>query len=233
MCSINEAFQSSFVMGGGDSGGFTRAEDDTKRHKKRRKAILPPEPAVIEPDRPANRPLAAAELLTGNTTTPESAILNAYDVDNSGYFPHPTTDSRDENVYKLDPDWATVFNSVQTPIWIKERIQPEKEKPKESPTPIDGQSTLWQSIQSPVTGTTGTTGTQIADLQRRLDSMFAKLDELEQSRSQSAHLEILMFILGGLLLIFILDIFVKQGTRIAIMLSNHVATMTTNVAIRN
>lgn len=226
MCSINEAFQSQFDNE--STGGFARV--DEKRIKKRRKTIMPAEPAVIEPDRPANRSMDSAQLLTGNSaSSSESALLNAYDVDNTGYFPHPTNDLKDDNIYKLDPDWASVFNNANTPDWIKDKIQHNSAKPTravDTPSPwIDGKPTLWQNIQPTniSTNVTNNINTQIDDIQRRLDSMFSKLDELDESRSQSAHLEILMFILGGLFLLFILDVLVKQGARIAIMLGNQVA----------
>ncbi len=113
MCSIEEAF----AMFGDEP----TARSERKRRKRR---LLPPEPAVIEPDRPAHRPKAPAEVLGRRenhdepfTDTP-SAMLSALDV--GPYSPHPSSDVDSETVYNLEPDWTKPFNNTSAPDWIKE-----------------------------------------------------------------------------------------------------------------
>jgi hypothetical protein len=56
-------------------------------------------------------------------------------------------------------------------------------------------------------------------LESRLDKLFDKLEAVEKSRSESNHIEIILFILGGLFLILMLDLLVKQGTRACMMVA--------------
>jgi hypothetical protein len=198
--------------------------NDNKKRKKRR-GVLPPEPLVIEPDRPAHRPLPAAELLGGKPTentesTSISEMLNA--AETSNYFPHPSVDTSDETVYKLEPDWAKAFNADSAPSWIKERMPQRSAETPLVPSPwLDGASTLWQKIPDSMKNTPGlrdaekaATG-RIDDLQKKLDAMFQKLNDLESTRAESNHIEIILFVLGGIFLLLLLDILVKQGTQAA------------------
>jgi hypothetical protein len=216
MCSLEEAFTT-----------FTDPEprnDDKKRRKKRKV----PEPLVIEPDRPAHRPLPPAELLGGTPTeyrssTSGSDMLNAVDSD---YFPHPSSDMDDSSVYKLEPDWTQTFNDTSAPDWIKDRMAQRGAETPLVPSPwLDGSSTLWQKIpdsqrtQANLTGAAVAAESRIDDLQRKLDSMFRKMDELETSRAESNHLELILFVLGGIFLLLMLDLLVKQGTQASMMLA--------------
>lgn len=217
MCSLEEAFKTF-----SDDTGDTRNMESEKKKKKRRK-LLPPEQVVIDPDRPAVRPLPEAELL-GTTESYESPMLNAYD--SADYFPHPSSDVKSENVYNLEPDWAKVFNESSAPDWIKERLpRRDSETPLQPTAWMDGAPTLYQSIpdsfqkQFNLNSLKSGAESRVDELQRRLDSMFEKLDEMETGRMQSNHLEIIMFVLGGLLLLLIIDLLVKQGTQASILLA--------------
>lgn len=214
MASLEEVF--------GDWGEEPR--NDNKKRKKRR-GVLPPEPLVIEPDRPAHRRLPAAELLGGkpteNTeTTSISEMLNA--AETSSYFPNPSVDTNDDTVYKLEPDWAKAFNDDSAPSWIKERMPQRNAEAPLVPSPwLDGASTLWQKIPESMKNTPGlreaekaATGRMDA-LQKKLDAMFQKLNDLESTRAESNHIEIILFVLGGIFLLLLLDILVKQGTQAA------------------
>lgn len=192
---------------------------DSKKRKKRR-ATLPPEPAVIEPDRPAHRPLPVAELLGNETSTSFSEMLNA--AESATYFPHPSIDVKDENVYKLEPDWAKSFNDDSAPSWIKERMPQRQTEAPLVPSPwLDGANTLWQKIPESMKNTAGLRAAEAAasgrmdEMQKKLDSMFKKLNDLETSRAESNHIEIILFVLGGIFLLLLLDILVKQGTQAA------------------
>lgn len=234
MCSLEEAFSNFLSDGEGGGGGglvagldeMPRADPERRRKKKRRAALLPPEPAVIEPDRPAHRPPPPPQLLEGSAESAQSAMLNAYDVPND-YFPHPSTDVDTSSVYNLEPDWAKAFNGSSAPDWIKDRMPSRNVETPLIPSPwIDGAPTLWQNVpdglrtQFNLGGAKQTAEARIDDLQHKLDSMFERLDGMETSRNQNTHLEILLFVLGGLFLLLVIDLLVKQGMQATYMLAS-------------
>lgn len=214
MCSLQEAFQ-----------GWAEEPQSRSEKRKKRKAQLPPEPAVIEPDRPAHRPLPPAELLGGSPTentesTSISAMLNA--AEQKDFFPHPSVENKDENVYKLEPDWAKAFHDDSAPAWIKDRMPQRNSEAPLIPAPwMDGAPTLWQRVPSAMKESPGLRAAEdaatnrIDDLQRKLDHMFDKLNDLEVSRSESNHVEIILFVLAGIFMLLLLDLIVKQGTHAA------------------
>jgi hypothetical protein len=227
MCSLQEAFQD------------WNTEESVKQvvsrsQKKKRRAVLPPEPAVIEPDRPGHRQLPAAELLGGAPTentesTSISSMLNA--MESNDYFPHPTVENNDSNVYKLEPDWAKAFDNDSAPSWIKERMPPRYSEAPLIPSPwMDGAPTLWQKVPSAMAHTPGldaaqnAASSQLDSLQKKLDQMFTKLDALETTRAESNHVEIILFVLGGVFLLLLLDLLVKQGTHVAAYMASAGAT---------
>jgi hypothetical protein len=149
-----------------------------------------------------------------------SEMLNA--AETSNYFPHPSVDTSDETVYKLEPDWAKAFNDDSAPSWIKERMPQRSAETPLVPSPwLDGASTLWQKIPESMKNTPGLRDAEKAatgrmdDLQKKLDAMFQKLNDLESTRAESNHIEIILFVLGGIFLLLLLDILVKQGTHAA------------------
>lgn len=237
MCSLEEAFTSFTDTSRNEdqapangSPSLFSLDADKKRRKKRRAMLPPPEPMVIEPDRPAHRPLPPGELLGGSPmsnskSSSESEMLNAFET--ADYFPHPAQDVVDKNVYQLEPDWATAFNNTSVPDWIKNRLPHRENEAPLVPSPwLDGQSTLWQKIgkneqiQADLQGAEVAANERLDDLQRKLDSMFNKLEQMEVTKSESNLLEILLFVLGGIFLILILDILVKQGTQASMIIAS-------------
>ncbi len=222
MCSVEEAY--SMFWQNEES---PRQDGEKKRRKKKR--LLPPEPATIDPDRPAQRRPPPAELLGGipeefSTWSPPSAMLNAYDP--SPDFPHPSSDVNSETAYTLEPDWTKPFNSASAPDWIKERMPKRDAETPLIPSPwMDSQPSLWQSVPDGLRtqfnlGGAKTSAEERADaLERRLNAMFGKLDDLEAGRLANNHMEILMFVLGGVFLILLLDLIVKQGTQATVLLA--------------
>jgi hypothetical protein len=226
MASLDEAYHPAFPQ--------------KERRKKRRQEgfenprLPPPEPSVIEPDRPAHRRLPPAELLGGGpteyTSTPPSQMLNAYDIDTQSpnYFPHPNNDVKNDGFYMLGPDWAKQFDGATVPDWIKQRMASKEAEIPLVPSPwMDGGPTLWQKIPNGraqvydpvVVEAEEKASRQFDQLQSRLDTMFEKLSSMESTRSQSNHVEILMFVLGGIFLLLMLDLLVKQGTRATMLVA--------------
>jgi hypothetical protein len=233
MCSLTEAFNP-FVDPRNEQSVVSQSalfDDPEKKRRKKRRAHLPPEePLVVEPDRPANRPMPPEQILTGsppsNTQTRPSEMLNA--LESAEYFPHPTADSADKNVYKLEPDWATAFQNLPTPDWIQSKLPKENTEnmaPLVSPSPwMDGMPTLWQKVpkhqQNQINlSDLGVGNSRLDNFQQRLDEMFKKLESMENSKTGSNLPEILLFVLGGIFLILLLDILVKQGTQASILLA--------------
>lgn len=236
MCSIEEAYQTFSESRNDDFADiptqtalFGSPETERRRKKKRRGVLPPPEPQVIEPDRPAHRKLPVAELLGGpptenKETTSFSEMLNALETDT--YFPHPTVENQDKDLYTLQPEWATVFNDNSAPEWIKDRMPQRQSEVPLVPSPwLDGAPTLWQKVekqnykQADLEGAKEAADSRLDALQRKLDHMFEKLDTMEISRGESNHLEIILFILGGIFLILLLDLLVKQGTQATMMIA--------------
>jgi len=221
MCSLEEAFMTFSETPNPQPPG-----EDKKR--KKRNQLPPPEPKVIEPDRPAHRPLPPAEILGGGVTefteTPMSAMLNA--LDTSSYFPNPDPEMENPNMYNLEPDWTKVFNDSSAPAWLKERMPNRSAETPLIPSPwLDGSPTLWQRVPSSLANEPGLRSAEegaesrLESMQKRLESMFQKLEDLEHTRSESQHMEIILFVLGGIFLIFLIDLLVKQGTQASLLLA--------------
>ena len=220
MCSLEEAFQTFAEVP-------SRNESDPER--KRRKKRKVPEPEVIESDRPAHRRLPPAELLGGEVThntesTSISDMLNA--TESTEFFPHPSSDVKDSSVYTLSPDWTKVFHNSSAPDWIKERLPRRDSEVPLVPSPwLDGASTLWykvpesQNTQFNLKGAEVAAESRIDTLQRKLDSMFTKLEELDVGRAESNHLELILFVLGGVFLLLLIDLLVKQGTQASLLMA--------------
>jgi hypothetical protein len=237
MCSIEEAFQTF-----DDRGSPVRPRDrDRERDKKKERRRLkeafsnanmrlpPPEPSVIEPDRPAHQRLPPAELLGGDPTenresTSISQMLNAYD--SEPYFPHPHSDNQQQGLYELGQDWAKVFQTDSAPSWIKDRLaQREAEVPLQPSPWMDGAPTLWQKIPSTMQGdpilkeAEIKSTAQFDDMQRKLNSMFDRLEEMDQTRAQTNHIEFILFVLGGVFLVFLLFLFVRLGMQATVFVA--------------
>jgi len=244
MCSLTEAFQS-FVdpasrndnllgetLNEPAQGGYDFSE---KKKRKKRRAPMPPTEEVIEPDRPAHRRMSPGEVLTGQPeeneeSTSNSEMLNAFE--SSEYFPSPSIDAGSKNPYMLEPDWATAFNDTSAPSWIKDRMPRKEAEAPLVPSPwMDGAPTLWKKVpeeqvrQVALEKIEQKENSKLDALQRKFDSMFKKLEDLESSRSESQHLEIILFVLGGIFIILLLDLLVKQGTQAMVMLGNVGATV--------
>lgn len=227
-CSLQEAFESSPPA---PAPRRKKVKESFKRDR-----FQNPTP---DPDRPANVTMPPSDHVGGGSSTSTySNILTATDADQS-YFPHPSEDSEIKDPYMLEPDWTKQFDGPSIPPWVKERIAAKEAEVPLRPNWVDGQPTLWQKIPaaysappapSPSTSLTSSYDSMYSDLDMRfngfesrmeskLDQMFAKLNDLENGKSESNHIEIILFIIGGLFLLLMLDMLVKQGTKVSMMLA--------------
>jgi len=219
-----------------------------RKHKKRKRYFLPPPESNqnenVDPDRPANRRPTPGDLLSGASWTggtdesmSVSQILNAATpAAEPNYFPHPTSDVDDSTVYNLDPKWAQMFTETSAPAWIKDRMPDRASEVPLIPSAwVDGQSTLWQNINPgsnlDVRGAQTFADSRVDALQKKLDAMFSRLEDMDAQKSKGNHLEIIMFIFGGFFLLLILDLLVKQGMYATIAMNN--ASTVGNVILSN
>ena len=88
--------------------------------------------------------------------------------------------------------------------------------------------TLWQDVPKTRQSVPQNFGVQnsgvgansrLDSFQQRLDELFQKLETIENTKSDSAIPEVLLFVLGGIFLILLLDILVKQGTQASLLLA--------------
>jgi len=208
----------------------SRGEKGRTKSKKHRRSTLPPqEPSVIEPDRPAHRPKSEAELLGGGTpqndyTTSISSYLIGSPDPNEDYFPYPNgTDGGGDfdKQFMLEPNW---YEQMQTRM-----PSPRSETPHLPGHTVDGFSTLYKEIPSPLfrsdeklqniskpgnpTSQPATVVNHDPELRKRIDDLFQKIDNLELSRSESVHSEIILFVMVGIFILLMLDLLLKQGSR--------------------
>lgn len=221
MCSLTEAYETF-------SDPPVVAE---KKHKKRKRYVLPPPEsfaaqAQASVDRPPSQ-WSPGELLGGGGTDESmsvSQILNAA-TPAQDYFPHPTPEVDDASVYNLDPQWAKMFTETTAPAWIRDRMPDRQSEVPLIPSAwVDGQSTLWKNVnpgsELDVRGAQKLSDSRVEALQKKLDAMFARLDDMESQKRNGTNLELMMFVFGGFFLLLILDLVVKQGTTATIALNN-------------
>ena len=207
MCSLNEAYDV-----------FTDPPVVAKQKQKKRKRYLlpPPENFQSSDEAPGSSEEPAESMSVGS-------ILNAGVSDS--YFPHPTSDVLSNDVYNLDPKWAKMFTDTTAPAWIKDRMPDRQAEPPLIPSAwVDGQSTLWKNVNPgsvlDVKGAQTLADSRVEALQKKLDAMFARLDDMDAQKRNGTNLELVMFVFGGFFLLIVLDLLVKQGTTATIALNN-------------
>jgi hypothetical protein len=193
MCSLEEAFP---ITDGGE----------TKKKKTKKRPLLPP--PETGPD------------LTSSSFIPdreEWSPPSEQQASWTDFAAAPDPDYFHPDSYMLKaPEWTDQD-------WIQKKL-PEKNT-ELAPTPqpwFDSAPTLWQNIPTDWKGgETRDAGSmqqfnRLDELQSRIDSLFARLQETDRVRSESNHTEVILFILGGLFLLLIIDLLVKQGTTISL-----------------
>ena len=211
-----------------------------KPRRAKRSNLPPQEPSVIEPDRPAHRPRPQAELLGGapernDTTTSISSYLVGTADPAEDYFPYPNGGGDEpgfDKQFMLEPNWYEQFQSRMP--------SPSAETPPLPGASVDGYSTLYQRVPQQQTKRTGfgtdelremvsktekhgnpvnfagaaaaSAGADL-DLQKRINELYNKIDQLEIGRSESNHIEIILFVMTGIFVLLLLDLLLKQGAK--------------------
>lgn len=235
-CTIEEAFQTNSYDSVLPPMRSQLEEPGSKRLKPRRakRSNLPPqEPSVVEPDRPAHRPRPQAELLGGapernDTTTSISSYLIGSADPAEDYFPYPNGGGDEpgfDKQFMLEPNWYEQFQDRMP--------SPSAETPPLPGASVDGYNTLYQRVPpaqtktdslrnmvakaerpgKPVTFAAAAAGPSDPHLQQRIDDLFNKIDQLEIGRTESNHIEIILFVMTGIFVLLLLDLLLKQGAR--------------------
>jgi hypothetical protein len=192
-----------------------------KKSKKSKKSSRDrPEPLIVEPDRPAERPPTDVEVLVGTTaqntrTSSASNYLVAAPDPSEDYFPYPLGADDDSSAFMLQPDWAAQFA-------LSKGIKRHSETTAApATTPIDGYSTLWRNVPDPKYGLAKDSGTPRRDatnaigieddLREKVDKILERLDSHEyKTTERDTFSEILLFILLGVAIILLLDLFFRS-----------------------
>jgi hypothetical protein len=66
---------------------------------------------------------------------------------------------------------------------------------------------------NPVSFAAAAVGPSDPNLQKRIDDLFNKIDQLEIGRTESNHIEIILFVMTGIFVLLLLDLLLKQGAR--------------------
>ena len=196
------------------------SEGPPVRKVKKNKKGVRPEPLIIEPDRPAERPPADVEVLKGtvaeNTrTSSASNYLVAAPDPAEDYFPYPLGADSDTGAFMLQPDWASQFA-------MKMGVKHQAETPiAPAITPVDGYSTLWRNVPDPKFGLATDSGSSSRgatnaigvedDIREKVDKILQRLDSQEyKTVERDTFSEILLFILLGVAIILLLDLFLRS-----------------------
>jgi hypothetical protein len=189
-CSLDEAFT-----------GPQNPPPGKKTKKTRTKTTVPDaltsQPAV-DPDRVAERPPPANDILEGPTHTKPAQLESGVSLEEFFPIPGETTDSW-ENAFLLEPS--------TTPL----------QRPDGS-IPVDGKSTLWRTIQQAqekqdIQKEKTETGPP-SEINRRLDALTKQLDALTSPSPMQSTAELFLFVTIGLLLLLAMDILLRFATSI-------------------
>jgi len=198
MCSLEEAFP---ITDGGES---------KKKKTKKRPLLPPPEQG---PD------------LTSTSSSPDRDHWSPPSEQSASWTDFaaaPDPDSFHPDSYMLKaPEWADHD-------WIRKNLPGKNTEQAPTPQPwFDSAPTLWQNIPTDWKGgETRDAGSmqqfnRLDELQSRIDSLFARLQETDRVRSESNHTEVILFILGGLFLLLIIDLLVKQGAAASLWMATN------------
>lgn len=234
-CTLEEAFQSNISDNAlpiqkqhGEDSKLEKARLKSRKHSSKRAGPPVQEPSVIEPDRPAHKPKSASELLGGSSGTDQSSSISSYLIGASDpgedYFPYPTGaggEGEFDKQFLLEPNWYEQFHDRMP--------NPRAETPRIPGWKVDGKSTLYKEIPADYgqinemansiaqndkkSVSFPTTSVQDSELKRRIDEIYQKMDQLEISRTESNHSEIILFVMTGIFVLLMLDLLLKQGSR--------------------
>jgi hypothetical protein len=202
MCSLEEAFP---ITDGGES----------KKKKPKKRPLLPP--PETGPD------------LTSSSFIPDREEWSPPSEQSASWTDFaaaPDPDAFHPDSYMLKaPEWTDHD-------WIRKNLPGKNTELAPTPQPwFDSAPTLWQNIPTDWKGGelrdagSSLQFNRLDELQTRIDSLFARLEETDRVRSESNHTEVILFILGGLFLLLIIDLLVKQGAAASLWMAQRTPSL--------
>jgi hypothetical protein len=129
-----------------------------------------------------------------------------------------------DDAYRLYPDFKAAFDRVTgTAAAAGRPLAPVPNVSVEwKPLTPSGATTAFIDELPPPGGTypkdmAGPVQTDQRLIQKKLDTLFARLDDLESRRGENTQTEILLFVMSGLFVLFGMDVISKQAARIRLM----------------
>lgn len=129
-----------------------------------------------------------------------------------------------DDAYRLYPDFKAAFDRVTgTSAAAGKAVAPVPSvgfewKPL---TPSGSRTAFFDELPPPGGTYPRETTVPIAEetktIQKKLDTLFARLDDLESRRGENTQTEILLFVMSGLFVLFSMDIMTRQAAKIRFM----------------
>ena len=129
-----------------------------------------------------------------------------------------------DDAYRLYPDFKAAFDRVTGTSAAAGRALapvPSVDLEWKPLTPSGARTAFFDELPPPGGTYPKGTGVTIAEdqqlIQKKLDTLFARLDDLETRKGENTQTEILLFVMSGLFVIFGMDIISKQAARIRLV----------------
>ena len=128
----------------------------------------------------------------------------------------------DDPGYRLSPDFTSAFagKGVEKASGVDVLPVPSVRNVWKPLTPSGANTAFFNRLPSPggdiPIGQTSSMGEK-EDLFRKLDSIYARLDDLESRRGENAQTETLLFVVSGIFILFSMDLLVKRTGNIRIL----------------
>ena len=129
-----------------------------------------------------------------------------------------------DDAYRMYPDFKAAFDRVTgTSAAAGKALGPVPSvgfewKPL---TPSGARTSFFDELPPPggtyAKDTSVPVGEETRTIQKKLDTLFARLDDLESRRGENTQTEVLLFVMSGLFVIFGMDVISKQAARIRLI----------------
>lgn len=125
----------------------------------------------------------------------------------------------DDPGYRLSPDFTSAFagKGVEKASGTDVLPIPSVKNVWKPLTPSGANTAFFDRLPSPGGEIPSGQRSEKEELFRKLDSIYARLDDLENRRSENAQTETLLFIMSGIFILFSMDLLVKRTGNIRIL----------------
>lgn len=118
----------------------------------------------------------------------------------------------DLNSYTLEPNFTTAFSAkgIDRATGGSKIAIPSISDAWKPLTPSGANTSFFKNL--PLSGNTS----DISSLEKKIDMLFARLDDLQNGGVENAQTEVMMFISTGIFVMFLMDLLVKRGMSVKI-----------------